>query len=54
MELAALAAEVEAAVASLALQETAGFVALRRQVRRFLHQSPKAQRIEELVVKLLG
>jgi hypothetical protein len=53
-QLAALGSEVEAEVGALALDTSKSFVILRRQIRRFLQQNPKAQRIEKLVVELLS
>jgi len=53
-QLARLGTEVEAEVAGLELKESGGFVGLRRQVRRLLQESVKAQRIEDLVVKLMS
>ena len=52
-ELASLAEEVERKVQELPLDAGKSFIALRRQIRRFLAADPTAQRIEELVAELL-
>lgn len=52
-EILTLAVEVEQEVRALQIDETKDFVPLRRQIRRFLEENAKAQRIERLVAKLL-
>jgi hypothetical protein len=52
-QISALGGEVEAEVARLSLDTKRNSTALRREVRRFLHESAKAQKVEELVRKLL-
>lgn len=54
MKLAEQAAEVEAAVAALELDDNLHFAARRRRVREFLADHPTAQKIEAAVAKLLG
>lgn len=52
-EIAALGAEVEREVKALDLNEAAGYVGLRRQVRAFLDSHPGARELEQLVRQLL-
>jgi hypothetical protein len=54
MKLAEHAAEVEAAVAELELDDTLHFAARRRHIREFLAGHSTAKKIEAGVVKLLG
>lgn len=51
--IAALGAEIEREVATLDLDEGAGYVGLRRQVRSFLEKHPKALQLEESIKRLL-
>lgn len=53
-EISSLAAEVEAEIQEIELDEDRHFVSLRRDLRKFLKQSATAQKIEELVVELLN
>ena len=53
-KLAAHAAEIEAAVATLELDDSLHFAARRRRIREFLEEHPAAKKIEAAVAKLLG
>lgn len=52
-EISTLGSEIEGEVQALQLDAGKSYITLRQQVRRFLEQSIKAQKVEKLVVKLL-
>jgi hypothetical protein len=54
MEISQLAHRVEQEVQALQIDESKNFVTLRRQIRRFLENNAKGQKIEKLVAELLG